>query len=93
MTASSTIRTADSVRAYEICYLDAAGRVIASHNVQCSGEKQARILAHALRPEGMRRLEVWRCGSLVYERPQTRRPAAWPMLPDLRHNLPPLAAE
>ena len=58
--------------AYDICYVDGAERLLASHSVRCASDKKACILAHAMRPQGTRRLEVWKGASLIYERPHTR---------------------
>jgi hypothetical protein len=61
---------------YEICYLDERNAVIGIYAAPCAGEKQARILAHAMRPPGTRRMEVWDGAHLIYERPQTAPAAA-----------------
>jgi len=61
---------------YEICYLDERNAVIGIYAAPCAGEKQARILAHAMRPPGTRRMEVRDGARLIYERPQTVRTAA-----------------
>ncbi len=61
---------------FEICYLDQAGALIGTFSAPCAGEKQARILAHAMRLPGTRRMEVWDGASLIYERPETQRTAA-----------------
>lgn len=58
---------------YEICYLDDRGALIGAVTLPCSGDKQARIQAHAMRLAGTRRIEVWDGARLVYERPQTER--------------------
>jgi len=60
---------------YEICYRDEAGTLLGTHAAFCTGDKQARILAHAMRPAGTRQFEVWDGAKLVYERPETRRAA------------------
>lgn len=61
---------------YEIHYRDQAGALLATHCSTCTDDKQARILAHAMRPAGTRRIEVWNGAVLVYERPETYRAAA-----------------
>lgn len=61
---------------YEICYLDQAGVLLGTFSAACIGEKQARILAHAMRLPGTRRIEVWDGPALIYERPESRRAAA-----------------
>lgn len=67
---------------YEICYRNDAGALLSTHAAFCTGDKQARILAHAMRPAGTRQFEVWAGTKLVYERPETRRAssveALWP---------------
>ena len=79
--------------AYDICYVDGAGHLLASHSVPCASDKKACILAHAMRPQGTRRIEVWKGASLVYERPQTKRAATLEALrPGHEQGLPPLAA-
>ncbi len=75
--------------AYDICYVDGTGHLLASHSVPCASDKKACILAHAMRPQGTRRIEVWKGASLIYERPQTKRAAT---LEALRPGLTPLAA-
>lgn len=60
---------------YEICYLDSEGTLLGTFCAACAGDKQARILAHAMRFAGTRRIEVWDGATLVYERPQTQRAA------------------
>ena len=79
--------------AYDICYVDGAGRLLASHSAPCVSDKKACILAHAMRPQGTRRIEVWKGASLIYERPQTRRAATLEALrPSRDPGLTPLAA-
>jgi hypothetical protein len=56
---------------YDICYLDAAGVLLGTFSMPCAGDTQARVLAHAMRLAGTRRIEVWQGATLVYERPQT----------------------
>lgn len=60
---------------YEICYLDEAGVLLGTFSTSCAGDKQARILAHAMRFPGTRHIEVWTGATLVYERPVSRRAA------------------
>ena len=61
---------------YEFHFRDETGALLDSQCAPCAGDKQARILAHALRPAGTKQLEVWNGATLVYERPQTARAAA-----------------
>ena len=56
---------------YQIFYLDAAGQLLSTVSMPCAGDKQAKILAHAMRCSGTKRFEVWNAARLVYERPQT----------------------
>ena len=60
---------------YEICYLDAAGALLGTFSLPCAGDTQARVLAHAMRLPGTRRMEVWSGATLIYERPATQRAA------------------
>jgi hypothetical protein len=61
---------------FEICYSDGAGNLIGTYSAPCAGEKQARILAHAMRLPGTRRIEVWEGANLIYERPPTQNAVA-----------------
>jgi hypothetical protein len=92
--ASATAQTlSEPPAAYDICYVDGSGRLLASHSVPCASDKKACILAHAMRPQGTRRIEVWKGASLIYERPQTKRAAAFETLrPSSEPGLAPLAA-
>lgn len=58
---------------YEICYLDAEGALLGTFSVPCTSDKEAKIMAHAMRVSGARRMEVWNGSALVYERPQMHR--------------------
>ena len=64
------------MRHYEICYLDEDGALVGTYFASCAGEKQARIMAHAMRLPGTRRIEVWDGPALIYERPERQRSAA-----------------
>lgn len=57
---------------YQICYLDAAGALLGTFSAKCAGDKEAKIMAHAMRLSGTKRIEVWNGAALVYERPQTQ---------------------
>lgn len=72
---ASAPKLSEPSASYDICYVDGTGRLIANHCVPCTSDKKACILAHAMRPQGTRRIEVWRGPCLVYERPQTTRAA------------------
>ena len=55
--------------AYEICYLHKDGTLAAALSANCQGDKQAKILAHAMKLQSAKRIEVWSGERLVYERP------------------------
>ncbi|HEV2561984.1 MAG TPA: hypothetical protein VGT78_07565 [Rhizomicrobium sp.] len=55
---------------YEICYLKDDGSLSGKFSAQCLNEKQAKILAHAMKLQGSRRIEVWDGKALVYQRPE-----------------------
>lgn len=61
---------------YTICYLDAEGATLGAFPTACKGDTQARVLAHAMRLPGTKRMEVWDGARLVYERPARQRPAS-----------------
>lgn len=61
---------------YEICYVDGTGTLLGTFFVSCAADKQARVMAHAMRLDGTRQIEVWDGARLVYERPATPRAAA-----------------
>jgi hypothetical protein len=63
------------MRQYEICYLDGEGALLGEYVATCAGEKQARIMAHAMRLPGTRRMEVWDGPALIYQRPESQRAA------------------
>lgn len=58
--------------AYEITYRHDDGSLTAKIETHCASDKEAKILAHAMKMSGARRIEVWRGDVLVYERPQSR---------------------
>jgi len=62
--------------AYEITYRHEDGSLIAQIETLCASDKDAKILAHAMRMDGARQFEVWREETLVYARPQYRARAA-----------------
>jgi hypothetical protein len=55
---------------YEICYLKTDGSLAGKFAAHCETEMQAKILAHAMRLEDTRRIEVWNGADLVYQRPE-----------------------
>ncbi len=54
---------------YDIRYLDADGAVTASVAADCANDIQAKVLAHALKADGAKRIEVWDGPHLIYQRP------------------------
>lgn len=66
--------------AYELIYRSEDGSLTAKIETLCASDKEAKILAHAMRMNGARQFEVWRDDMLVYARPQYRvRPVVLPM--------------
>lgn len=55
--------------AYDICYLNSDGTLAAKLSALCADDKQAKILAHAMKLAGTRKIEVWDGRTLVYQRP------------------------
>ena len=58
--------------AYEITYRHDDGSLTAKIETHCASDKEAKILAHAMKMDGARRIEVWQGDTLIYERPQSR---------------------
>ena len=58
--------------AYEINYRHDDGSLTAKIETHCASDKEAKILAHAMRVDGARQIEVWREDVLIYARPETR---------------------
>lgn len=58
--------------AYEITYRHDDGSLTAKIETHCASDKEAKILAHAMRMDGARQIEVWREDVLIYARPQVR---------------------
>jgi hypothetical protein len=56
---------------YEITYRHDDGSLTAKIETQCATDKEAKILAHAMKVEGARQFEVWQGDTLIYSRPQT----------------------
>lgn len=54
---------------YDIRYFDADGSVKANIAAECSNDIQAKVLAHALKADGAKRIEVWDGPTLIYQRP------------------------
>lgn len=57
---------------YEIRYLDFDGACVGTFFAPCASEKDAKVLAHAMRLPGAKRMEVWRGTELIYQRPQNQ---------------------
>ncbi len=55
---------------YDICYLNDDGTVAAKIAAECANDTQAKVLAHAMKAKGSKRIEVWDGVTLVYERPE-----------------------
>ena len=55
--------------AYEICYLDTDGALTYKFAADCTDDKRAKVLAHAMKLPGAKRLEVWSGETLIYARP------------------------
>ncbi len=55
--------------AYEICYLDTQGALTYKFNADCDDDNRAKVLAHAMKAPGAKRLEVWSGQTLIYVRP------------------------
>ena len=58
--------------AYEINYRHGDGSLTAKIETHCASDKEAKILAHAMKMEGAHQLEVWQGETLIYARPQDR---------------------
>jgi hypothetical protein len=56
---------------YDIRYLNDDGTLAAEIAADCSNDMQAKVLAHAMKLNGSKRIEVWDGITLVYERPET----------------------
>jgi len=54
---------------YEICYLNDDGTLDAKVAAECDNDLQAKVLAHAMKKKGLKRIKVWEGDNLVYERP------------------------
>lgn len=54
---------------YEICYMNDDGTLDAKVAAECANDLQAKVLAHALKKKGLKRIRVWDGGILIYERP------------------------
>lgn len=55
---------------YDIRYLDEDGSLKAKIATECANDMQAKVMAHAMKTAGSKRIEVWDGSTLVYERPE-----------------------
>jgi hypothetical protein len=55
---------------YDIRYLAEDGSVKAKIATECANDMQAKVLAHAMKTAGSKRIEVWDGPTLVYARPE-----------------------
>jgi hypothetical protein len=60
----------NAMPAYEIFYLNDDGSLAAKFAAQCRGDIQAKVLAHAMKMDGARQIEVWNEKTLIYARPE-----------------------
>jgi hypothetical protein len=58
------------MQSFEFCYLNADGSLACTVAACCADEKQAKILAHAMRLSDTNSFEVWMGEKLVYARPE-----------------------
>lgn len=58
--------------AYEITYRHDDGSLTAKIETHCASDKEAKILAHAMKMQGAHQLEVRQGDTLIYARPQSR---------------------
>jgi hypothetical protein len=56
---------------YDICYWNPDGSMATQVKAECASDQEAKILAHALKGKGFKRLKVWSNDDkhLVYQRP------------------------
>jgi hypothetical protein len=54
---------------YEIYYMNDDGTPDGKVAAECANDLQAKVLAHAMKKKGLKRIKVWDGESLVYERP------------------------
>ncbi len=62
---------------YDIRYYDEDGAVKAKIATECENDTQAKVLAHAMKTAGAKRLEVWDGPTLVYARPTRPNALQW----------------
>ena len=56
--------------AYEINYRHDDGSLTAKIETHCASDKEAKILAHAMKMADTRQIEVWSGRALIYTRPE-----------------------
>jgi hypothetical protein len=56
------------MQSYDIYYFSSRGSLCCKFSVQCSDNKRASVLAHAMRPDFCKGVEVWSDETLVYAR-------------------------
>ena len=54
---------------YEIYYMNDDGTLDAKVAAECDDDRQAKVLAHAMKRKGLKRIKEWEGDTLVYERP------------------------
>ena len=65
--------------AYEIIYRHDDGSLTAKIETHCASDKEAKILAHAMKMNGACQLEVRQGDTLIYSRPQEARAGKTPI--------------
>ena len=55
--------------AYDICYLDGDGVLAYKFRADCDDDGRAKVLAHAMKLPGSKRIEVYSGEALIYARP------------------------
>jgi hypothetical protein len=55
--------------AYDICYLDGDGVLTYKFHADCDDDGRAKVLAHAMKLPGAKRIEVYSGDALIYARP------------------------
>ena len=55
---------------YEINYFKPDGSLAGKFLAECESDTAAKVLAHAMKMQGARQLEVWHGETLIYARPQ-----------------------
>jgi hypothetical protein len=56
---------------YDIIYSNLDGTAARKIEAECADDREARILAHAMKDTGPKRILVWSGDTLVYHRPLT----------------------